>query len=75
MPKRTVSCAAKCPYYKGEDRHEIYCDGLQEQSAIHVAFASPAKRKDWEQNYCKSISGCTSCSVYRMLKAKDKAEI
>ena len=70
MSKRTISCSAQCVYYKAEDRHEIYCDGLQEQSAIHVAFASPAKRKDWEREYCKSIGGCMSCPVYKMLKAE-----
>ncbi len=69
MAKRTVSCSAKCIYYKGEDRHEIYCAGLQDQSAIHVAFASPAKRKQWEKEHCKSISGYEDCPVKRMLEA------
>ena len=69
MPKHIVSCAAKCPYYRAEERHEIYCAGLQEQSAIHVAFASPAARKQWSKDYCKSVQGCRLCQVKKMLEA------
>lgn len=69
MPKHTVSCSAKCPFYQGEERHEIYCSGLGKGMATHVAFASPAKRKEWATEYCKSIEGCRKCRVRKMLES------
>ncbi len=68
MPKHTVSCNAKCPYYRADERHEIFCAGLKDGMGTHVAFASPAKRKEWATEYCKSIRGCEKCPVRKMLE-------
>ena len=53
MPKHTVSCSAKCPYYRCEERHEIFCKGPKSEMALHVAFAIPAEKKEWMKQYCK----------------------
>ena len=59
MAKHTVSCAAKCPYYRCEERHEIFCKGPVDGMAIHVAFAVPAEKKAWMKQFCKaSFSDC-----------------
>lgn len=59
MPKHTVSCSVKCPFYKCEERHEIYCRGPREAMAIHVAFAVPTEKKLWMKAYCKgAYEGC-----------------
>lgn len=68
MPKHMVSCAAKCPYYCCEDRHEIFCEGLSDGMRTHVAFASPAERKLWMTQHCKSIQGYKDCPVMQMLE-------
>lgn len=66
MPKHMVSCAAKCPYYRCEERHEIFCKGPMDGTAIHVAFAVPAEKKAWMKRYCKSEYG--DCLVEKALE-------
>ncbi len=72
MPKHTISNNAKCPYYRCEDRHEIFCDGLSAGMGTHVAFSSPAERKQWTNDRCKSMQGYHSCPVKQMLEKNEK---
>lgn len=72
VPKHIVSCAAKCTYYRGEERHEIFCSGLNYGMGTHVAFSSPAERKQWTEEYCKSIHGHEQCPVMKMLKMNEQ---
>ena len=69
VPKHTVSCAAKCPYYRCEERSEIYCRGLQEGTAIHIGFAVPAEKKAWMKRFCKSERGFQDCRIKKMLES------
>lgn len=71
MPKHIVSCAAKCPYYRCEERHEIFCRGPKDGTAIHIGFAVPAEKKDWMNSYCKSIDGFEDCPVNEMLDCQE----
>lgn len=68
MPKRGICAAAKCPYYKANGGHEIYCTGLVDRSSIHVAFAIPEEKKRWMDKYCKTVRGCKDCPVRKMLE-------
>lgn len=65
--KRQVSASTKCPYYKCEERHEVFCAGPQERTSIHVAFAIPTEKKEYMKSFCKSIAGCSRCAVARAL--------
>lgn len=67
MGKHKVSASAKCPYYKCEERHEIFCKGPKTEMAIHVAFAVPMEKRDWMDKYCKLVRGCEECPVKKML--------
>lgn len=71
MPKHTVSCSAKCPYYKAHAGHEIYCKGLVPDSSIHNAFAVPADKKAWMDRYCKSVRSSKDCKIRKMLEGAD----
>ena len=42
-----------CPYYKGEEKQKIFCEGVQEGSAIHLAFDTPPNLKDYKNCFCK----------------------
>ena len=66
MPKHTVSCSAKCPFYRCEERHEIFCKGPMDAMAIHVAFAVPAEKKSWMKRFCKANYG--ECLVEKALE-------
>ena len=35
----------------------IFCEGVEDDSTIHVAFATPDKRKKHEDQYCKQCWG------------------
>ncbi len=72
MPKHNTICSAKCPYYRADERHEIFCAGLKNGMGTHVAFASPAERKLWRDRYCKSTQGHHNCPVKKMLDQNDQ---
>lgn len=55
MSKRYISDVAKCPYYKSEDGHRIFCDGPAENCSIHVAFGTPEEKRRYEYSYCYSM--------------------
>ena len=47
--KRQVSASAKCPYYKCEERSEIFCRGPKDETSLHMAFAIPYEKKQYMQ--------------------------
>ena len=50
---RWTDVLVKCPYYKGEEKQIIFCEGVQEGSAIHLAFDTSINLKDYKNRYCK----------------------
>ena len=66
--KRQVSASAKCPYYKCEERSEIFCRGPMEQTSLHLAFAIPMEKKQYMKDYCKSVDGCRDCVIRKALE-------
>lgn len=46
-----------CPFYKRESKHMIYCEGVDENSAIHVAFRTPAECRAYEKEFCRKYWG------------------
>lgn len=66
MGKRYIDPKARCPYYHSEDAQKIYCDGVQEGTAIHLAFGSKTDKKDYKQEFCKEEFG--SCKIAGMMK-------
>lgn len=69
MPKHTVSCSCKCPYYKAHERSEIFCRGLEEGQAVHLGFSTPAGKTVWMKRHCMSVTGYKSCPVEKMLES------
>lgn len=59
----------KCPYYKTNTSQVIYCEGLEEGMAIHMAFASHAQLIDFKGRYCRRME-YGSCPLARILEAK-----
>ena len=67
--KRQVSASAKCPYYKCEERHEIFCRGPQDGTSMHLAFAIPAEKKVYMKKHCKNECGYCQCLIEQVLEA------
>ena len=62
MKHNTDECVfVKCPYYKCESQCVIYCEGVEDNSSIHMAFATKNQRKEYEKEYC--YSGWARCMV------------
>lgn len=66
--KRFHDVLAKCPYYNGEEKQKIFCEGVQEGSAIHMAFDTPQNRRDYKKCFCNK--GYNSCLIADMLNRK-----
>lgn len=66
--KHRQDVLVKCPYYKGEEKQMIFCEGVQEGSAIHLAFGSSTNLKEYKNHFCK---GCWSqCRLAEMNNRK-----
>ena len=66
--KHRTDVLVKCPYYKGEEKQMIFCEGVQEGSAIHLAFDTNSNLKDYKNRFCK---GCYNrCLLAEMLNGK-----
>lgn len=62
--KHTISTKAICPYYKHEDSQVIYCDGVQDGSVIHLAFANKTCSVEYKKKYCRDkYEECPICKM------------
>lgn len=68
MGKHYISKEAACPYYRCEDAQAIYCEGVEQGTALRLTFAKSAG--DYKQAYCRSIQGYPRCRIARMLADK-----
>lgn len=51
--KHMQDTIVKCPFYKGERRQLIYCEGVQEGSSIHMGFDTQDNFRDYKSCFCK----------------------
>ena len=51
--KHRADVLVKCPYYKYEEKQMIFCEGVQEGTAIHLAFDTILNLKDYKNRFCK----------------------
>ena len=66
--KHRQDVLVKCPYYKGEEQQMLFCEGVQEGSAIHLAFDTKPNLKDYKNLFCK---GCyNKCLIADMNNKK-----
>ena len=57
--KHRQDAIVKCPFYKGEDRQILYCEGGQDGCAIHLAFDTQEHLKAYKGCFCKGdYDGC-----------------
>lgn len=61
-----VSKTAVCPFYKKEDSQTIFCDGVLENSSVHLAFGYHADCKAHKETKCRR--DYNKCPVYKMLE-------
>lgn len=51
--KRRQDSMIRCPYYKGEERQQIFCEGVEEGTAIRLGFDTTTHLKEYKAEHCK----------------------
>lgn len=59
---------ALCPFYRRAEKQMIFCEGVEDNSTIHIAFASAKRKEAYKKQYCDS--GYRDCLVSQMLERK-----
>ena len=59
----------QCPFYKTNTSQVLYCEGLEDGMAIHLAFATRSQLNSYKMRYCRKIGYC-ACPLARILEEK-----
>lgn len=68
--KYYMSNIVRCPFYRHEKMPKIHCQGVQENTLIHLAFGNNAEYKEYREHYC--INQYEGCPIYKMLADMDE---
>ena len=68
MGKHSFGKYVVCPYYKYEAPQMIYCEGVDEETALHLAFASKTQLREYRKEKCEG-RWC-ACLIAQMLNRK-----
>lgn len=68
MGKHNFTKDAVCPYYKYEAQQVIYCEGPEDNTALHLAFSVKQDMKQYMSEKCRDCWG--KCMIARMLNGK-----
>lgn len=73
MSKHNISAYVQCPFFQWYDGCKLCCEGVQKNSTIHLAFASPTERRQYMKGIC--YSKYKSCIVAQALYNKYNIKI
>jgi hypothetical protein len=73
MAKRYTSSKAICPFYKHESRQVIFCEGVRDDTVLHLAFANPSDCILYKKQYCRCNH--LQCPISSMLISISKYNI
>lgn len=59
---------ALCPFYLRTERQMIVCEGVEEKSTVHLAFASTTQKLNYKLGHCDK--DYAQCLVFKMLEGK-----
>lgn len=71
--KHYVSKYAQCPYYHQQEVRKIYCEGVEEGTALQLTFDSNPHFRDYQNALCYSEHWNT-CRIAGALNRKWGAE-
>ena len=66
--KRHISVEVICPFYRSEDGQRICCEGVEDNSSIHVVFPTPQRKQNYSFKQC--CRDYDECMVAEMLYDK-----
>ena len=59
---------SRCPYYRRAEKQKIVCEGVENGTTLHVAFATPTLLQNYKGRFCDSCY--ENCMVAEMLDRK-----
>ncbi len=65
---RRESKCAKCPFYECEEAQKVICEGVEENSGIHLCFKTPESQKKYKREHC--YNNYEDCIIYKALSSK-----
>jgi hypothetical protein len=68
MAKHNFTKDVVCPYYKYEAPQMVYCEGVEDNTALHLAFASKQGLKVYMGAKC--CRSWRDCMIAQMLNRK-----
>ena len=68
MSKHNFTKDVICPYYKHEAPQMIYCEGVEDNTTLHLAFTAKQEKKDYMQVKCCEC--WRGCMIAQMLNRK-----
>lgn len=68
MAKHSFTKDVVCPYYKYEAPQMVYCEGVDDNTALHLAFATKQGKKVYMGAKCKEC--WKGCMIAQMLNRK-----
>ena len=63
--KYYTSSKVICPFYRHENRFVIFCQGVDNESVLHLAFPKPSSCLSFKEQYCRKNH--TKCYIFQML--------
>ena len=68
MAKHFYTKDVACPYYKHDDPQMVYCEGVEDDTALHLAFSTRQEKKNYVSAKC--CERWKSCMIAQMLNRK-----
>ena len=66
MPRHHVQTSTICPFYRGEEKTTIYCEGVEPGVQTILAFGRDAR--DYKRAFCRK--DWDECRIAKMLAEK-----
>ena len=69
MANKNEDHLVQCPYYKTNTSQVMYCEGLEDGMAVHLAFATHSQLIDYKGRFCRR-SCWGKCPLAKILNQK-----
>lgn len=65
MATQYSSANVMCPFYKGEDRHNVRCEGLDGCESLGIGYRTMGDKQNWQEAHCDT--DYESCPIFRLI--------
>ena len=66
--KYIIAKEPRCPFYHSERTNALLCEGISNDSTLHVVFGNPQKKTNYKKARCNA--DYNACPLVKLLKEK-----